>query len=386
MDADRHLPNKTDKSLPTSSAPDLLGEPGSFGVHEGYEEGHEDLDSRGRHEDFEGSECAVFLDAILDGEPFPDDTAEHLTVCPSCQAIEQTSRHLVSYSAEHFTAGDSTDVSPALRARVASVGRAWVQRRRDMSVYERQQAERSSGARQTAVSSWWSLAFLRADWWRWSVDSRQILRGSVMTLAGLLLCVLIPLWFFSRSGPGSEPITSQVAHESASLERGESLPPRPDATTQGQVCTPGAVNEAVQVAAGERQEIVLPGGRARFSVSGPARFLPMPNGFHLWQGELCVDVQPSFPAQEPFQGTTPHAVITVLGTVFSVRVTAEQTKVAVSRGKVHVAESDGTAHTLTRGEEIDVHSMGSPPLANGATGATGATSSIALDPDSEDQH
>lgn len=288
--------------------------------------------------------CQIHLDAILDGDLSSPEVAAHVASCPDCQAVHATCRAVVAAAP---APGPAELPTPILRARVLTVGRAWAQRRREALLKEQAR---------TAPSP-------LTTWWQGLSGLQHALAGGLVGAVALL--VVIPLWsglpgFFAGT-------TSPTARHVPPSALGSAAPSR------AQAFDPSA--REILVAAGERREVILPGG-TRLSARGPARLLPMARGFHLWEGHLRVDVRPD--PGHPFQGTTPHAVIAVLGTVFEVDVSGAGTKVSVERGSVQVAESDGRAHTLTAGSSVTVQAV---PLTNG-TGA--ATSCFPLDPDSED--
>lgn len=108
-----------------------------------------------------------------------------------------------------------------------------------------------------------------------------------------------------------------------------------------------SLDNPVALFAGDSGEITLP-DRSRLVVSGPARLTLAPRGFHLLQGQVRAEVARG---TEEFSATTPHGIITVLGTVFVCETHARFTTVEVLSGKVRVSSDNAPAVILGPGEK-----------------------------------
>lgn len=94
-------------------------------------------------------------------------------------------------------------------------------------------------------------------------------------------------------------------------------------------------------------EITLP-DQSRLLVQGPARLTLAPRGFHLLQGHVKAEVARG---SEEFAATTPHGIITVLGTVFVCETHSRFTTVEVLSGKVRVSSDNAPEIILGPGEK-----------------------------------
>ena len=138
------------------------------------------------------------------------------------------------------------------------------------------------------------------------------------------------------SPPGITPqITSLPAQHSFTL------------TVNGGERREVSLDSPVALFAGDSGEITLP-DRSRLLVSGPARLTLAPRGFHLLQGQVKAEVARG---TEEFSATTPHVIITVLGTVFVCETQSRFTTVEVLSGKVRVSSDNAPAVILGPGEK-----------------------------------
>ncbi len=108
-----------------------------------------------------------------------------------------------------------------------------------------------------------------------------------------------------------------------------------------------SLDNPVALFAGDSGEITLP-DRSRLLVSGPARLTLAPRGFHLLQGHVRAEVARG---TEEFSATTPHGIITVLGTVFVCETHSRFTTVEVLSGKVRVSSDQAPEVILGPGEK-----------------------------------
>lgn len=108
-----------------------------------------------------------------------------------------------------------------------------------------------------------------------------------------------------------------------------------------------SIDNPVALFANDSGEIILP-DKSRLLVTGPARLTIAPRGFHLLQG--CVRAEIARGNGE-FTATTPHGIITVLGTVFVCESHSRFTTVEVLKGKVRVSSDNATAIILGAGEK-----------------------------------
>ncbi|GEM_PF-966472 len=108
-----------------------------------------------------------------------------------------------------------------------------------------------------------------------------------------------------------------------------------------------SLDNPVALFANDSGEITLP-DRSRLLVSGPARLTLAPRGFHLLQGHVRAEVAKG---TEEFSATTPHGIITVLGTVFICETQSRFTTVEVLSGKVRVSSDNAPAVILGPGEK-----------------------------------
>jgi hypothetical protein len=108
-----------------------------------------------------------------------------------------------------------------------------------------------------------------------------------------------------------------------------------------------SLDNPVALFANDSGEITLP-DQSRLLVSGPARLTLAPRGFHLLQGQVRAEVARG---TEEFSATTPHGIITVLGTVFVCETHSRFTTVEVLSGKVRVSSDHAPAVILGPGEK-----------------------------------
>ncbi len=108
-----------------------------------------------------------------------------------------------------------------------------------------------------------------------------------------------------------------------------------------------SLDNPVALFANDSGEITLP-DRSRLLVNGPARLTLAQRGFHLLQGHVRAEVAKG---TEEFSATTPHGIITVLGTVFVCETHSRFTTVEVLSGKVRVSSDHAPAVILGPGEK-----------------------------------
>jgi len=85
---------------------------------------------------------------------------------------------------------------------------------------------------------------------------------------------------------------------------------------------------------------------------------------HLERGLLMVDARPQ-PDSRPMVLTTPHAVATVLGTQFALRVSQTRTQLRVREGSVQFDRRDSTSPQLVRAGELASTTLGAATPARG---------------------
>ena len=108
-----------------------------------------------------------------------------------------------------------------------------------------------------------------------------------------------------------------------------------------------SLDNPVALFGNESGEVTLP-DHSRLFVQGPARLTLAPRGFHLIQGHVRAEVSRG---SEEFAATTPHGIITVLGTVFVCETHARFTTVEVLSGKVRVSSDNAPEIILGPGEK-----------------------------------
>ncbi|MBU1108252.1 MAG: FecR family protein [Candidatus Riflebacteria bacterium] len=108
-----------------------------------------------------------------------------------------------------------------------------------------------------------------------------------------------------------------------------------------------SMDNPVALFANDSGEITLP-DRSRLLVKGPARLTLAPRGFHLLQGHVRAEVTRGM---GEFVATTPHGIVTVLGTVFVCESYSRYTTVEVLSGKVRVSSDHAPATVLGPGEK-----------------------------------
>lgn len=108
-----------------------------------------------------------------------------------------------------------------------------------------------------------------------------------------------------------------------------------------------SLDNPVALFANDSGEITLP-DQSRLLVKGPARLTLAPRGFHLLQGHVRAAVARG---SEEFAATTPHGIITVLGTVFVCETHSRFTTVEVLSGKVRVSSDNAPEIILGPGEK-----------------------------------
>ena len=108
-----------------------------------------------------------------------------------------------------------------------------------------------------------------------------------------------------------------------------------------------SMDNPVALFANDSGEITLP-DQSRLLVKGPARLTLAPRGFHLLQGHVRAEVARG---TDEFVATTPHGIITVLGTVFVCESHSRYTTVEVLSGKVRVSSDHAPATVLGPGEK-----------------------------------
>lgn len=108
-----------------------------------------------------------------------------------------------------------------------------------------------------------------------------------------------------------------------------------------------SIDNPVALFASDSGEIILP-DKSRLMVTGPARLTIAPRGFHLLQGYVRAEV---VQGKDEFVATTPHGVVTVLGTVFVCESHSRFTTIEVLKGKVRVSSDNAPAVILGAGEK-----------------------------------
>ncbi|MFZ2958443.1 MAG: FecR domain-containing protein [Candidatus Ozemobacteraceae bacterium] len=94
-----------------------------------------------------------------------------------------------------------------------------------------------------------------------------------------------------------------------------------------------------------------------FQVVAPVEVVVETRGFVLLQGTLVASVQSG---KIPFVGKTPHGQVEVLGTVFQLRVTKENSILHVLSGKVRMTSWGGVGKTFIAnqsGDMLDLHNV-----------------------------
>lgn len=173
--------------------------------------------------------------------------------------------------------------------------------------------------------------------WLWKFVS-----AFAVILIGMALLLLKP-GNAPQSTPGNTPLTSQQFC-TISVNGGE----------KRQV----SLDNPIALFANESGEVTLP-DHSRLLLTGPVRLTVASRGFHLVHGYVKAEVARG---SEEFSATTPHGIITVLGTVFVCDTNSRFTTVEVLSGKVRVSSDDAPAVVLGPGDKTRMghQTVGSP--------------------------
>ena len=262
--------------------------------------------------------CQDCLETLIDRSSPDNRVLQHLSSCNACQ---QTASTLELIKREGTAFADENH--PELKLRIVKTLAPLVAARKE---YAQKDADALSNL------SWlWKLSL-----------------AFVIVTAVLVTTLYQPA--AKISPPGITPqITSLPAQHSFTL------------TVNGGERREVSLDSPVALFAGDSGEITLP-DRSRLLVSGPARLTLAPRGFHLLQGQVKAEVARG---TEEFSATTPHGIITVLGTVFVCETQSRFTTVEVLSGKVRVSSDNAPAVILGPGEKSR---MGQQPVSSTETG------------------
>ena len=172
--------------------------------------------------------------------------------------------------------------------------------------------------------------------------------------AALAATLLVGWLILDRSEPAGAKILEQ--HGSVMVEDdGKTRPVREqDILHDGEsITTSGEAATAVRFADGTRLQL-LGDSHLQLLAGTPAKRL------YLRSGTLAAQVAPQLPGH-PLTIATPQALVTVIGTTFSVRVGDRKTTVSVEHGLVRLARSDGSGSIPLAAGNLGVVAEGAAP-------------------------
>lgn len=257
--------------------------------------------------------CHRCLEALTSSEAHlhAPEIQAHLSSCSSCRQMLETLEHLRREGSAF--AGES---HPELKLKIM--------RNLEPALEKRRACQSSTGPTQTRG-------------WFWLLSS----------CLAVVLVAFVSLYTLNRQPILTPP--EPIQHFTASVPTSFIM------SMNGKTPIEISLDSPVSLFAGEAASIIVPDG-SQLHVEGPARLNVLPRGFHLLQGHLRAEVAA---AGTDFTGTTPHATITVLGTVFSVTADQRHTRVEVSSGRVRV-EADGRAPLILNTGDVTEISPHSP--------------------------
>jgi len=246
--------------------------------------------------------CQDCLETLIDRSSADNQALQHLQNCDACrQAANALSK--IKNEGTAFVGESHPDLRLKIIKRLAPL------------VATRKEATRAESTHSFAWLWKFSLAF-------------------IVILAALLTSLQQPAKVISPPADSTQIASLPAQHSfKLSLNGGESREV--------------SLDNPVALFAGDSGIITLP-DRSRLLVSGPARLTLAPRGFHLLQGQVRAEVARG---TEEFSATTPHGIITVLGTVFVCETHARFTTVEVLSGKVRVSSDHAPAVILGPGEK-----------------------------------
>ncbi|RCK79662.1 MAG: hypothetical protein OZSIB_4134 [Candidatus Ozemobacter sibiricus] len=273
------------------------------------------------------------LDRLETARAISQEVADHARGCPACQALLQADRRLEASLLVLEQATPQVRLTPRIMAAVA----------REAS---------------TAAAAPAPLSFL--DRLVGAIFPVAAGRRWVAVGVALLLLAIVAHQTLVRS-PSSIP-TPQWEMTLLSFDA-ERLPREWAARPAGILLPWG---EPVDLGPGSLCSLQWP-GRATAAIRD-GRFVPAAAGFRLERGRATVQVVKTSPAT-PFTVATPFAEVAVVGTRFTLDLSADRLHVSVAQGRVRVVHPTGT-RDLNPGESLAVGATGFvpvelPPLAPG---------------------
>ncbi|MDX1564316.1 MAG: LamG-like jellyroll fold domain-containing protein [Phycisphaeraceae bacterium] len=190
----------------------------------------------------------------------------------------------------------------------------------------------------------------------------QWVRWPVSAFAALLLVVLI--WSLVSTGrPDRVMATLDSASADAVIRRdGKRLPARAGVRLRSGDTLIGGSNRGMTLTYNDETVLTLrPNCRATFKVKGIQKHL------FVHAGMVLADVTPQ-PNDQPMVIKTPTSTATVVGTTFTILVTASDSRIDVTKGRVHFANTTGSEDLIHAGE-FAIASPRRPVIAQVAPGA-----------------
>ncbi len=284
----------------------------------------------------------------LDSLAIPGPLLDHAKACPDCQALLRADRKVSGSLTVIDRATPAVDLTPRI---MAAIAREPAPREGDDSPFER------------------LMQILFPD--------TLVKKSLALAFCLLILAILARETVLRPTPPAAEP-----AWEMALLAFDPAQVPAPWAAHPASIALPRG--QTVKPGAGSRVVLTLP-GRARAEIAD-GEFAPHAAGFRLLSGRAEVQVEKTSPLT-PFTIGTPFAEVAVIGTRFTLELSAADLQVSVSEGRVRVVHSAGLRE-VGPGDSLVVGAAGflapapalSPGAADVGSGAaaappTGSTSS-----------
>lgn len=269
---------------------------------------------------------------------------EHAKTCPDCQALLRADRRVGGSLTVIDRATPAVDLTPRI---MAAIAREPAPRDGSDSPFER------------------LMQILFPD--------TLVKKSLALAFSVLILAILAHETVLRPTPPAAEPVWKMalLAFDPAQVPASWAAHPASIVLPRGQTVKPGA---------GSRVALTLP-GRARAEIAD-GEFVPHAAGFRLSSGRADVQVEKTSPLT-PFTIGTPLAEVAVIGTRFTLDLSATALQVAVSEGRVRVVHAVGRRE-VGPGECLTVGPAGfltpapeAPDVGSGLSAAppTGSTSS-----------
>ena len=231
---------------------------------------------------------------------------QHISSCSECKQVLS----LISQLQQRESAYDSSDISIKLRNRIIS--------------------------KITPLVTKPPLTLTQRIWQTISAFKLQF---SVATAFDAV--VLLTIFNFSQSTPIAVDTYNNSSHANNTYQL----------TMHGKTSNI-SLDEPILVDKNQIATAIVPDG-STLEIKGPSRLTINERGFHLAYGILTAEV---VKASSDFKGTTTHAIITVLGTKFTVDAKQRSTRVEVLSGRVAVTSNDHYMKILNAGDSHNFYS------------------------------